>query len=47
LEEVRVTLNKNWNYILDLQSIYKLLYSLHVIEYLMEEKEEQESSKME
>jgi hypothetical protein len=36
LEEVRDKEEKNWNELLDLKSSYKLLYILHIIEYLMD-----------
>lgn len=34
---------KTWRHILDSSSSYKLLYALHVIEYLMEDEEEKEN----
>jgi len=37
LKGVRDSETKNWNNILDSVSTYKLLYALHVMEYLMEE----------
>ena len=35
-------LQKNWSTILDLKNKYKLLYILHIIEYLMESNSQQE-----
>lgn len=37
LDEIRDKEQPNWENILNTKSIYKLLYALHVIEYLMQE----------
>lgn len=36
LENIRESTDRNWDLLLNLNHIYKLLYSLHVIEYLLE-----------
>jgi len=41
LKGVRETADKKWELILDPNSAYKMLYALHVIEYLMEDDEEE------
>ena len=43
LKGVRGEQSKNWDLILDSNSIYKLLYTLHVIEFLMEDENEKDS----
>ena len=43
LQGVRGQEQKNWKLILDSNSIYKLLYTLHVIEFLMEDENEKDS----
>ena len=43
LEGVRGQQKKNWDLILDSNSIYKLLYTLHVIEFLMEDENEKDA----
>ena len=42
LKGVRGEQSKNWDLILDSNSIYKLLYTLHVIEFLMEDENEKD-----
>ena len=44
LKGVRGEQKKNWELILDSNSIYRLLYTLHVIEFLMEDENEKDSA---
>lgn len=47
LEGVRDVSGRNWNNFLDANSTYKLLYSLHVLEYLMEDDESEKDDNKE
>jgi len=47
LKGIREAEQKNWDHILDSSSTYKMLYALHVIEYLMEDEGEIEDESKE